>query len=124
MKESETEAKTSNIDENVNEDKSNETGKVNKKPQQDLPKDSTNSVGNTPSPKKKGKKNKKKKQSNPTVISKNEQNVTEKVQLEVSKKLKNKMKKKKKIGQINNKNKNETKSVKSNQKFKTKNKSK
>ncbi|XP_013145996.1 PREDICTED: 25S rRNA (cytosine-C(5))-methyltransferase nop2 [Papilio polytes] len=118
LKESETEAKTSNIDENVNEDKSNETGKVDKKPQQDLPKDSTNSVGNTPSPKKKGKKNKKKKQqSNPTVVSKNEQNVTEKVQLEVSKKLKNKMKKKKKIGQINNKNKNETKSVKSNQKY-------
>ncbi|XP_045542791.1 25S rRNA (cytosine-C(5))-methyltransferase nop2 [Papilio machaon] len=106
--------KTTNVNEKVNNDKSDETenGKNEKQQQESLPKDSVNKVG-IQSPKKKGKKNKKKKnqQSNPTVISKNEQNVTEKVQLEVSKKLKNKMKKKKKIGQINNKNKNkETKS--------------
>ncbi|KPJ06174.1 Putative ribosomal RNA methyltransferase NOP2 [Papilio machaon] len=120
--------KTTNVNEKVNDDKSDETdnGKNEKQQQESLPKDSVNTIVGTPSPKKKGKKNKKKKnqQSNPTVVSKNEQNVTEKVQLEVSKKLKNKMKKKKKIGQINNKNQNkEKKSVKPNQKFKTKNKS-
>ncbi|KPI91581.1 Putative ribosomal RNA methyltransferase NOP2 [Papilio xuthus] len=121
----EAQEKTSNVNENLNIDKTDETGKAQNEKQQNLSKDSTNS-GNTQSPKKKGKKNKKNKnkQPNPTIVSKNEQNVTEKVQLEVSKKLKNKMKKKKKIGQINNKNKNkETKSAKPIQKFKTKNKS-
>ncbi|XP_068629621.1 uncharacterized protein [Battus philenor] len=54
-----------------------------------------------------------------------EANVSEKVQVEASKKLKNKLKKKKKIGQINDKNKNnETKQMKKNQRFKNKNKSK
>ncbi|XP_013180339.1 PREDICTED: 25S rRNA (cytosine-C(5))-methyltransferase nop2 [Papilio xuthus] len=115
----EAQEKTSNVNENLNIDKTDETGKAQNEKQQNLSKDSTNS-GNTQSPKKKGKKNKKNKNKkpNPTVVSKNEQNVTEKVQLEVSKKLKNKMKKKKKIGQINNKNKNkETKSANESVKF-------